>query len=59
MFSREAYIEKASGVKYMDMYLCDTFEEWSQQVRNFKYDFIYLADSSRIKKGDNEDQHTL
>lgn len=52
--AKAADMEKASGVKYMDMFLCDTFEEWSQQVQNFKYDFIYLADSSRIMKGDKE-----
>ncbi|RJQ65531.1 MAG: hypothetical protein C4519_27645 [Desulfobacteraceae bacterium] len=47
-------MEKASGVKYMDMFLCDTFDQWSQQVLNFKYDVIYLADTSRLIKADKE-----
>ena len=47
-------MEKASGVKYMDMYLCDTFDQWAQQVNGFKHDVIYLADTSRIMQGDKE-----
>ena len=36
------------------MYLVNTFEEWENTVKNFSEDFIYLADTSRIVKGDKE-----
>jgi putative tryptophan/tyrosine transport system substrate-binding protein len=42
----------ASGVRYMDMYLVDTFDEWQDRVKNISADFIYLADTSRISQGD-------
>ena len=47
-------IEKASGVRFKEMYLCDTFDEWKQHAENFTEDLIYLADTSRIKDGDRE-----
>ncbi|MCJ8502719.1 ABC transporter substrate-binding protein [Desulfatitalea alkaliphila] len=45
-------LAEATGVRFMDMFLVDTFEEWSGVVNNFPADFIYLADTSRIAKGD-------
>lgn len=47
-------LEAASGVRYKDMYLTDNFDEWKKAVNTFAYDFIYLADTSRIKDGDRE-----
>lgn len=52
--ARAGLIEKKAGVLYQDMYLVNTFEEWRDTVLNFSYDFIYLADTSRIVKGGNE-----
>ncbi|MBR9981928.1 MAG: hypothetical protein KFF50_12950 [Desulfatitalea sp.] len=45
-------LAEATGVRFMDMYLVNTFEEWENVVKNFPADFIYLADTSRIVKGD-------
>lgn len=45
-------LEAASGVRYKEMYLLDTFDEWKTTVENFTEDFIYLADTSRITDGD-------
>ena len=47
-------LEKASGVRFKEMYLCDTFDEWKKHVENCTEDMIYLADTSRIKDGDRE-----
>ena len=47
-------LEAASGVKVKEMYLVNTFEEWESTVKNFKEDFIYLADTSRIIKEGKE-----
>lgn len=43
-------LEQASGVRVQEMYLVNTFEEWAEQVENWEYDLIYLADTSRIEK---------
>lgn len=45
-------LEAASGVRYKEMHLINTFEEWQSTIENFTEDFIYLADTSRIAKGD-------
>ena len=45
-------LEAASGVRYKEMYLLNTFDEWKSAVENFSEDFIYLADTSRISKGE-------
>ncbi|MBU1169848.1 MAG: hypothetical protein KKD44_09835 [Proteobacteria bacterium] len=47
-------LEAASGVRYKDMYLLNTFAEWEKAVNDFAYDFIYLADTSRIIKDGKE-----
>jgi len=47
-------LEKLSGVRMKEMYLCDTFDEWKKHVENCPEDLIYLADTSRITKGDVE-----
>ncbi len=52
LFGRAPLLKEASGVEFKEMYLLDTFDEWKQTVDNFSYDFIYLADTSRIVKGD-------
>lgn len=44
-------LAQASGVRYMDMFLVNTFEEWAEAVKNFPADFIYMADTSRVTKG--------
>ncbi len=51
---RAPLLEKASGVTYKDMFMCETFEDWEKAVKNFPYDFIYVADSSRITKDGKE-----
>lgn len=47
-------LEAASGVRYKDMFLVNTFEEWQAAVNNFPEDFIYLADTSRVLKDGKE-----
>lgn len=47
-------LEAASGVRYKDMYLVNSFDDWKKAVNTFPYDFIYLADTSRIRDGDRE-----
>ena len=47
-------LEKESGVRFKEMYLIDTFEQWEKQVKNFPEEFIYLADTSRIVKDGKE-----
>jgi ABC-type uncharacterized transport system substrate-binding protein len=51
---RAPLLEKDSGVKYSGMILCDTLAEWEKAVTTFQYDFIYLADTSRIMKDGKE-----
>lgn len=36
-------LEAASGVRYKDMVLVKTFDEWKKAVQAFSYDFIYVA----------------
>ncbi|MBA3029881.1 MAG: hypothetical protein FP816_13900 [Desulfobacteraceae bacterium] len=52
--AQAAGLEKLSGVKYMDMFLCETFDEWQNHVKNWPAEMIYLADTSRLKQGDKE-----
>ncbi len=52
LFAGADKLEAASGVRYKEMYLINTFEDWEKSVKAFPEDFIYLADTSRIKKGD-------
>jgi ABC-type uncharacterized transport system substrate-binding protein len=47
-------LEKMSGVRMKEMYLCDTFDEWKKYVENWSEDMIYLADTTRIMDGDRE-----
>ena len=47
-------LEKASGVRVKEMYLCDTYDEWKKHVNNWSEDIIYLADASRLMAGDKE-----
>lgn len=47
-------LEAASGVRYKEMYLVSTFEEWQKAVIDFPEAFIYLADTSRILKDGKE-----
>lgn len=52
LFAVADKLEAASGVKYKEMHLVSTFEEWKNIVNNFSEDLIYLADTSRIKDGE-------
>jgi putative ABC transport system substrate-binding protein len=52
LFALADKIEAGVGVRYKEMYLVDTFEEWEKTVNTFPEDIIYLADTSRITKGD-------
>lgn len=52
MMEKAGELEKVSGVRFLDMYLCDTFEQWQHHIRNWPADFIYLTDTSRIHEGD-------
>lgn len=47
-------LEAYSGVLFKDMIMCNTFEEWQKAVNTFPYDFIYLADTSRITRDGKE-----
>ncbi len=51
---RAPFLEKESGVLFKGMVLCETFPEWENAVTTFQYDFIYLADTSRIVKDGKE-----
>lgn len=52
LFGRAKLLKKASGVEFKEMYLVNTFDEWKNTVETFPEDFIYLADTSRIVKGE-------
>lgn len=41
-------LAQASGVKFMDMYLLDSFAEWTEKVHHFPAKLMYLADTSRL-----------
>ena len=43
-------LEAASGVRFKEMNLIDTFEEWEKIIKTFPEDLVYLADTSRITK---------
>ncbi|MCP4576686.1 MAG: hypothetical protein GY846_10435 [Deltaproteobacteria bacterium] len=47
-------LEAASGVRYKEMYLVNTFDEWKNAVKIFPEDLIYLADCSRLIDGDRQ-----
>ena len=47
-------LEKLSGVRMKEMYLCNTFDEWKNLVKNWSEDLIYLADTTRLMEGDKE-----
>ena len=50
LMSRADQLEKITGVKILDVKLCNTFEEWKEFVRSCPADFIYLTDTSMIIK---------
>ncbi len=52
LFALADKLEAGTGVRYKEMYLVNTFDEWKQTVNTFSEDFIYLADTSRITDGD-------
>ncbi len=47
-------LEAATGVRYLDMYLVNTFEEWTNAVKTTPAELLYLTDTSRLIKGDRE-----
>jgi ABC-type uncharacterized transport system substrate-binding protein len=51
---RAPFLEKDSGVLYKETFMCETFEDWEKAVKAFPYDFIYLADTSRVTKDGKE-----
>jgi len=54
MFARAPVLEQTTGVKFTDMYLCDTFAEWQNHVKNWSEDLMYIIDTSRLTEGDRE-----
>lgn len=54
MFACVPVLEQATGVKFTDMYLCDTFGEWQNHVKNWSEDLMYIIDTSRLTEGDRE-----
>jgi hypothetical protein len=54
MTARAPALEKATGVKFTDMYLCDTYEEWKSRVKNWSEELMYMVDSSRLLDGDRQ-----
>lgn len=52
--ARAALLQKACGVLYKDTILCETFDDWKKAVTTWPYDFIYMADPSRIVKDGKE-----
>lgn len=47
-------IEAGIGVRFKQMYLLKTFEEWKQAINSISEDFIYLGDTSRIFRDGKE-----
>ena len=52
MIKRADNLEKASGVKFMDMFLCDTMDEWENQVKNWPAKLMYIIDTTRLTRGE-------
>ncbi len=52
MLKYSAGLEKKTGVKFTDMYLVNTLDEWKQSIGTWKEDLIHLADTTRILDGD-------
>jgi ABC-type uncharacterized transport system substrate-binding protein len=52
ILAKAADLEKATGVKLVDMFLFDTMEQWEDMVKKKPADLLYIIDSSRMKKGD-------
>ncbi|MBU1195705.1 MAG: hypothetical protein KKE62_08430 [Proteobacteria bacterium] len=51
-------IEAGIGIRFKEMYLVKTFEEWKQAINTTTEDFIYLGDTSRILKDGKEMSRT-
>lgn len=51
-------LEKLSGVRMLDMHLCNTFEEWQAQVQANTAEMLYLTDTSMITKDGKEMSRT-
>ena len=47
-------LEKTTGVRFKEMYLCDTFEEWQTRLRTNTAELLFLTDTSNIKKNGKE-----
>jgi ABC-type uncharacterized transport system substrate-binding protein len=54
MLARADALEKASGVRLKDMYLCDTFSEWQNHVKIWSEDLMYVIDTTRLTDGNRE-----
>jgi putative ABC transport system substrate-binding protein len=52
IMEKASALEKVSGVKLVDMYLCDTMEQWEDLVKKWPAELLYIIDSSRMTKGD-------
>jgi ABC-type uncharacterized transport system substrate-binding protein len=51
MREQSAALEKISGVKFTDLYMVNTLDEWKELVLNWKEDLIHLGDTGRITDG--------
>lgn len=54
LFAKADKLEAASGVRFKEMYLVDTFAQWANRVKNFPAGFIYLGDTTRVTKDGTE-----
>ena len=54
MVAKTDELEKQSGVRLTDMYLCDTFDEWKKFIENSSDDLIYAVGTTMIMDGDKE-----
>lgn len=52
MRQNSAAMEKVSGVKFTDLYMVDTLDEWKKLVLNWKEDLMHLGDTGRITDGE-------
>ena len=54
MLAKADELEKISGVRLKEMYLCDTFDEWKKVIENSTDDIIYAVGTTLIMNGDAE-----
>ena len=52
IMAKAKVLEEQTGVKLVDMYLCDSFDQWENKVKNWSEDLLYIIDTSRLTRND-------